>query len=375
MSTESFRYEVVAEDGRARAGRFITPHAVIETPVFMPVGTQATVKTQTPAEIEATGARIILANTYHLMLRPTAELVAQLGGVRRFMRWPHALLTDSGGYQVFSLTGLRSIDDGGVVFRSHLDGSKHALTPERAMEIQGLLGSTIAMVLDECPPGAAERTVIEQAVRRSTLWAKRCLAYARPTEQACFGIVQGGTHLDIRRAHLAELAELPFDGIAMGGFSVGEPIEKMYELLTELGPEMPRARPRYLMGVGKPIDLLRAVGSGIDMFDCVLPTRNARNAQALTWGGRVNLKQARHTADEAPLDARCECPVCKTYSRAYLRHLIRAQEILGLRLVTQHNLSFYAALMRGARAAILEGRYVAYAAEAEARMLAEDEIG
>lgn len=375
MTTEGFRYEVIAEDGPARAGRFITPHAVIETPVFMPVGTQAAVKTLTPDEVEATGARIILANTYHLMLRPTAELVAQLGGVRRFMRWPHALLTDSGGYQAFSLTGLRSIDDGGVVFRSHLDGSKHALTPERAMEIQGLLGSTIAMVLDECPPGAAERTVIEQAVRRSTLWAKRCLAYQRPPEQACFGIVQGGTHLDIRRAHLAELAELPFDGIAMGGFSVGEPIETMYQLLTELGPAMPRERPRYLMGVGKPIDLLRSVGSGIDMFDCVLPTRNARNAQALTWGGRVNLKQARHTTDEAPLDARCECPVCKTYSRAYLRHLIRAQEILGLRLVTQHNLSFYAALMRGARAAILEGRYAAYAAEAEARMLAEDEIG
>jgi len=375
MSTEGFSYEVIAEDGPARAGRFITPHAVIETPVFMPVGTQATVKTQTTEEVAQTGARIILANTYHLMLRPTAELVAQLGGVRRFMAWPHALLTDSGGYQVFSLTGLRSIDDGGVVFRSHLDGSKHALTPERAMEIQGLLGSTIAMVLDECPPGAAERSVIEQAVRRSTAWAKRCLGYARPPEQAVFGIVQGGVHADIRRAHLAELAELPFDGIALGGFSVGEPIETMYSLLDELGPTMPRERPRYLMGVGKPIDLLRAVGSGIDMFDCVLPTRNARNAQALTWGGRVNLKQARHVSDEAPLDARCDCPVCKTYSRAYLRHLIRAQEFLGLRLVTQHNLSFYAALMRGARTAILEHRYAAYAAEAEARMLAEDEIG
>jgi len=375
MSTEGFHYEVIAEDGPARAGRFVTPHAVIETPVFMPVGTQGTVKTQTTEEVAATGARIILANTYHLMLRPTAELVAQLGGIRRFMGWPHALLTDSGGYQVFSLTGLRSIDDGGVVFRSHLDGSKHALTPERAMEIQGLLGSSIAMVLDECPPGAAERSVIEQAVRRSTMWAKRCLAYPRPPEQACFGIVQGGVHADIRRAHLAELAELPFDGIAMGGFSVGEPIETMYSLLSELAPTMPRERPRYLMGVGKPIDLLRSVGSGIDMFDCVLPTRNARNAQALTWGGRVNLKQARHTADEAPLDARCDCPVCKKHSRAYLRHLIRAQEILGIRLVTQHNLSFYAALMRAARTAIIEGRYAAFAAEAEARMLAEDEIG
>jgi len=309
------------------------------------------------------------------MLRPTAELVAQLGGVRRFMGWPHAMLTDSGGYQVFSLTGLRSIDDSGVVFRSHLDGSKHALTPERAMQIQGLLGSTIAMVLDECPPGAAERSVIEQAVRRSTAWAKRCLAHPRPSDQACFGIVQGGTHADIRREHLAQLAELPFDGIAMGGFSVGEPIETMYSLLAELGPQMPAKRPRYLMGVGKPIDLLRAVGSGIDMFDCVLPTRNARNAQALTWGGRVNLKQARHTQDQAPLDARCQCPVCTKYSRAYLRHLVRAQEILGIRLITQHNLSFYAALMRAARVAILEGRYAAFAAEAEAVMLAEDEIG
>jgi queuine tRNA-ribosyltransferase len=373
--TEGFRYELVAQDGDARAGRFITPHAVIETPVFMPVGTQATVKTQTPEEIEATGARIILANTYHLMLRPTPELLAQLGGVRKFMRWPHALLTDSGGYQVFSLTGLRSIDDEGVVFRSHLDGSKHALTPERAMQIQGMYGSTIAMVLDECPPGAAERSVIEQAVRRTTAWARRCLDVARPPEQACFGIVQGGTHLDVRRAHLDEIAALPFDGVAMGGFSVGEPIETMYALLEDLGPAMPRERPRYLMGVGKPVDLLRAVGSGIDMFDCVLPTRNARNAQALTWGGRVNLKQARHIRDEAPLDARCDCPVCTKYSRAYLRHLIRAQEILGLRLVTQHNLSFYAALMRGARAAIIEGRYTAYAAEAEARMSAEDEIG
>jgi len=373
--TEGFRYELIAQDGAARAGRFITPHAVIETPVFMPVGTQATVKTQTPEEIEATGARIILANTYHLMLRPTPELLAQLGGVRKFMRWPHALLTDSGGYQVFSLTGLRSLDDDGVVFRSHLDGSKHALTPERAMQIQGMYGSTIAMVLDECPPGAAERAVIEQAVRRTTAWARRCLHVPRPPEQACFGIVQGGTHLDIRRAHLDEIASLPFDGVAMGGFSVGEPIETMYALLEELGPAMPRERPRYLMGVGKPIDLLRAVGSGIDMFDCVLPTRNARNAQALTWGGRVNLKQARHTRDEAPLDAQCDCPVCAKYSRAYLRHLIRAQEILGLRLITQHNLSFYAALMRGARAAILEGRYAAYAAEAEARMAREDEIG
>jgi queuine tRNA-ribosyltransferase len=375
MVTAGFRYELVAEDGHARAGRLITPHAVIETPVFMPVGTQASVKSQTPEEVAATGARIVLANTYHLMLRPTAELVSQLGGLRRFMAWPHAVLTDSGGYQVFSLTGLRSIDDEGVTFRSHLDGSKHVLSPERAMQIQGLLGSSIAMVLDECPPGGAERDVIERAVDRSSAWAKRCLSCERPVEQACFGIVQGGTFEDIRRAHLEELAALPFDGIALGGFSVGEPIEQMYRLLSTLGPAMPRERPHYLMGVGKPIDLLRAVGSGIDMFDCVLPTRNARNGQALTWGGRVNLKQARHTSDEGPLDAQCECPVCGTYSRAYLRHLVRAGEMLGPRLITQHNLSFYAALMRAARTAIVEGRYASFARDAEARMLEHDEIG
>lgn len=375
MQTEGFRYELVAEDGPARAGRLITPHAVIETPVFMPVGTQASVKSQTAEEVAATGARIVLANTYHLMLRPGSELVAQLGGVRRFMAWPHAVLTDSGGYQVFSLTGLRSINDNGVTFRSHLDGSKHVLTPERAMQVQAQLGSSIAMVLDECPPGGAEREVIERAVNRSTEWAKRCLRCERPAEQACFGIVQGGTFEDIRRAHLQELSALPFDGIALGGFSVGEPIEQMYRLLTVLGPEMPRARPHYLMGVGKPIDLLRAVGSGIDMFDCVLPTRNARNGQALTWGGRVNLKQARHTSDQNPLDARCDCPVCRTYTRAYLRHLVRAGEMLGPRLITQHNLSFYAALMRAARTAILEGRYTEFAREAESRMLEQDEIG
>jgi queuine tRNA-ribosyltransferase len=309
-----------------------------------------------------------------LMLRPTAELVAHMGGLHKFMAWPHAILTDSGGYQVFSLSELREVTDAGVVFRSHLDGSRQALSPERAMEVQALLHSDIAMVLDECPPGGAARDIVAQAITRSTAWAKRCLDYPSPQGQARFGIVQGGVHHDLRMAHLQELAELPFDGIAMGGFSVGEPIETMYELLTTLAPAMPRERPRYLMGVGKPIDLLRSVGSGIDMFDCVLPTRNARNGQALTWTGRVNLKQARHARDEAPLDARCECAVCKTYSRAYLRHLIRAGEMLGGRLLTQHNLSFYAQLMREARKAIFEQRYAQWAREAEACMLDNDEI-
>jgi queuine tRNA-ribosyltransferase len=372
---EGFGFEVLAEDGPARAGLLITPHAAIETPTFMPVGTQATVKSQSPAEVAASGARLILANTYHLMLRPGAELIAELGGVRRFMAWPHALLTDSGGYQVFSLAKLRKLEDGGVVFRSHLDGSKHELTPERAMQVQALLGSDIAMVLDECPAGDAAPKEVEQAMRRTSAWATRCLAAPRPPGQARFGIVQGGTDEALRLSHLAEITAMPFDGIALGGFSVGEPTDDMHRLLALLGPKMPRARPRYLMGVGTPLDLLRAVGAGLDMFDCVLPTRNARNGQALTWGGRVNLKQARHKQDPAPLDARCDCPVCQQYSRAYLRHLFHAGEMLGPRLVTQHNLCFYAALMRQARSAIVERRYAVFAREAEGRMRELDEVG
>jgi len=377
LSTHGFGFELLAEDPdtAARCGRLRTTRGVVETPVFMPVGTQATVKSQSPEEVEATGARLILANTYHLMLRPTAELIAELGGVQRFMAWPHALLTDSGGYQVFSLSGLRKLSDAGVVFRSHLDGQKHELTPERAMQVQGLLGSDIAMVLDECPPGAAPLPEIERALARTSAWAKRCLAVARPEGQACFGIVQGGTQEALRLRHLAELAELPFDGLALGGFSVGEPREDMYRVLSVIGPRMPRDRPRYLMGVGTPVDLLRAIAAGIDMFDCVLPTRNARNGQALTWGGRVNLKQHRHLRDDSPLDARCDCPVCKRYSRAYLRHLTRAGEMLGPRLLTQHNLHFYAALMRAARAAIAERRYAAFALETETRLRELDEVG
>jgi queuine tRNA-ribosyltransferase len=370
-------FEVLAQDAgsAARIGRLRTTRAELETPVFMPVGTQASVKSQTSADVAETGSRLILANTYHLMLRPGAELVDELGGVQRFMAWPHALLTDSGGYQVFSLAKLRKLDDDGVTFRSHIDGSRHVLSPERSMQIQALLRSDIAMVLDECPPGDADRAAVQRAVERTTRWAARCLATSPAAGQARFGIVQGASFLDLRREHLATLASLPFEGMALGGFSVGEPIEIMYELVGQLGPDMPRDRPRYLMGVGKPIDLLRAIGAGIDMFDCVLPTRNARNAQALTWNGRVNLKQARHRSDAAPLDAQCECPVCTTYSRAYLRHLFASREMLGPRLVTQHNLHFYQALTRGARSAIREGRYSAFARDAEQRMLELDEIG
>jgi queuine tRNA-ribosyltransferase len=369
-------FEVLANDSgsAARVGRLRLAQADLETPVFMPVGTQASVKSQTPADVIETGSQLILANTYHLMLRPSAELVHELGGVQRFMAWPHAILTDSGGYQVFSLASMRKLDDTGVVFRSHIDGSPQALSPERSMEVQRLLGSDIAMVLDECPPGDADRATVQRAVDRTSRWAERCLVSERAPGQARFGIVQGGSYLDMRLAHLQTIASMPFEGLALGGFSVGEAMSVTYQLLTELGPRMPSERPRYLMGVGKPIDLLRAIGCGIDMFDCVLPTRNARNGQALTWNGRVNLKQSRHRRDQNPVDPECACPVCRTFSRAYLRHLFSAGEMLGPRLITQHNLHFYQDLTRAARQAIREGRYTTWATEAEARMQAMDEI-
>jgi queuine tRNA-ribosyltransferase len=290
------------------------------------------------------------------------------------MGWPHAMLTDSGGYQVFSLAELRKIDDEGVTFRSHLDGTRMRMTPEESMRVQRLLRSDVAMVLDVCPPGNAAREQILEAMRITTRWADRCLA-AEPYEaQARFGIVQGGAFEDLRVAHLEEIASRAFDGVAMGGFSVGEPVARMYELLDVLGPRMPRDKPRYLMGVGTPIDLLVAIGTGIDLFDCVLPTRNARNAQALTWHGRVNFKQSRHTADESPLDAECACPVCAKYSRAYIRHLFKAKEMLGGRLLTQHNLHFYGELTRRAREHIEAGDYERWSRAAIARMRAEDEV-
>ncbi len=375
LVTEGFYFAEVARDGEARSCVLDTPRARIETPVFMPVGTQASVKSQTPDEVAATGARIILANTYHLWLRPGAERVHKLGGVQKFMGWPHAQLTDSGGYQVFSLADLRKIDDDGVSFRSHLDGARKLLTPEESMRVQGLLGSDIAMVLDECPPGGAPRPDIERAMKRTVAWAKRSLAYPSPAGQARFGIVQGGTHVDLRLAHLADIAALDVDGVALGGFSVGEPIPEMYRALAEVAPQMPRNKPRYLMGVGTPYDLLAAIGSGIDMFDCVLPTRNGRNGQALTFSGRVNIRQARHTEDERALEEGCACPVCTKYSRAYLRHLFNAEEMLGPRLLTQHNLWFYGELTRRARGAIREGRYRAFADATVARMREGDEVG
>lgn len=380
MRTEGFSYREIARDGNARRGLFETPRALVETPVFMPVGTLATVKSQSPDEVAATGAKLILANTYHLWLRPGPEIVGELGGVQRFMGWPHALLTDSGGFQVFSLADLRTIDDDGVSFKSHLDGRPLRLSPEESMRIQALLGSDIAMAFDECPPGGGERAVIERAMRRTTAWARRCLLAPWREGQARFGIVQGATHVDLRLAHLEEIAGMQaggreFDGIALGGFSVGEPIPDMWAALSEIVPRMPVDRPRYLMGVGTPYDLLHAMGCGIDLFDCVMPTRNARNGQALTWSGRVNLKQARHKRDDSALDRDCDCPVCTRYSRAYLHHLVRAGEMLGARLLTEHNLWFYGALTRRGREQIAAGSYHAWAKQVEAHMREHDEVG
>jgi queuine tRNA-ribosyltransferase len=380
VRTEGFSFVETARDGDARCGTFTTPRAVVETPAFMPVGTLATVKSQSPEELESTGARLILANTYHLWLRPGAEIVDRLGGVQKFQAWPHAVLTDSGGFQVFSLAELRTIDDEGVSFKSHLDGRPLRLTPEESMRIQALLGSDVAMAFDECPPGGGDRATIERAIRRTTSWARRCLRAPWREGQARFGIVQGATHVDLRLAHLDEIAGMEeggrgFDGIALGGLSVGEPIPEMWRALSDVAPRMPADRPRYLMGVGTPYDLLHAIGAGIDLFDCVLPTRNARNAQALGWSGRVNLKQARHKADESPLDPDCDCPVCARHSRAYVHHLVRANEMLGARLLTQHNLWFYGSLTRRAREHVRAGDYATWAAGAAAKMRERDEVG
>ena len=371
--TPGFAFRVAATEGLARRGVLSTPHGDVETPTFMPVGTQGGVKTLTPGEVAATGARIVLGNTYHLMLRPGAEVVARLGGLRAFSRWPHAMLTDSGGFQAFSLSvggpSLASGSEEGFTFTSHLDGSKHRLTPEDAVRVQGLLGADIQMQLDVCPPGQSERAVVEQAVARTSRWAKRALATPRPEGQALFGIVQGACFVDLRRAHADELRELPFDGLALGGFSVGEPVARMHEALPEVAPYLDPERPRYLMGVGTPRDLVIAMGAGVDMFDCVLPTRNARNGQALTRFGRVVVKHARWKEDPRPIDEACACPCCAGgYSRAYLRHLYLAGEILALRLLSLHNLHWYAELTAAARAAISSGAFGTWAASTLARM-------
>jgi queuine tRNA-ribosyltransferase len=363
-----FRFELSAMDGKARAGVIHTPRGTIRTPAFMPVGTAATVKAMLPESVRETGADILLANTYHLMLRPGAERIADLGGLHQFMNWRRPILTDSGGFQVMSLAGLRKIGEEGVRFRSHIDGHAEFLSPERAMEIQRLLGSDIQMVFDECPALPATHEAIEKSMALSMRWAARSkAAFGEQPGKACFGIVQGGTYPDLRRRSAEMLREIGFDGYALGGLAVGEPQAQMFDTLDGAMPHLPGERPRYLMGVGKPDDIVGAVLRGIDMFDCVLPTRSGRNGQAFTWDGPLNLKNARHAGDPAPLDPACRCPACRGYSRAYLHHAVKAGEIIAAMLLTWHNLQFYQDLMAGMRRAISEGVFAAYAADFVAR--------
>lgn len=351
------QFEVVARSGHARLGRLRTAHGDVETPAFMPVGTAGTVKALHPQEVAATGAKLLIANTYHLWLRPGAELVAELGGLHQFMRWPHAIATDSGGFQAFSLAQRVRVDEDGFEFSSHIDGSRRRLTPEESMRVQGLLGSDIALQLDICPPAGVSRQDLVRAIERTTRWAERCLA-ARAKDQALFGIIQGGTDIELRERHVRELSALPLDGLALGGFSVGESPDSMHDAIARIVPGMDASRPRYLMGVGTPGDLVRAMAAGVDLFDCVLPTRNARNGQAFVSGGRLTVKNARFRSDARPLDPTCSCPVCSGgFTRAYLRHLYMAGEILGHRLLSLHNIHHYASLMASARKAILEGQF------------------
>ena len=346
-------------DGKARAGKIETPRGSIHTPIFMPVGTLGTVKAMTPEELKDIGAEIILGNTYHLHLRPSDSLVAKLGGLHRFMNWDRPILTDSGGFQVFSLAKLHKRSEEGVRFQSHLDGSSFWLTPEISIGIQENLGSDIMMVFDECPELPASREKLQESLELTTRWARRCKE-AQKTDQALFGIVQGGGERELRRHSLVQMTEIGFDGYALGGLSVGESKEEMYYVLDHVAHEMPAATPRYLMGVGEPEDLLAGIEAGIDMFDCVMPTRNARNGNLFTSEGKVTIKQAKYREDERPLDPNCNCNTCQHYSRAYLRHLYQCNEILAMRLNTLHNLHFYLQLMRDSRDAILAGSFSAF---------------
>lgn len=348
----------------ARRGRFVTPHGEVDTPVFMPVGTQATVKTLSPDDLYDLGAEIILANTYHLFLRPGHELIRDMGGLHRFMSWSRPILTDSGGFQVFSLAELCKITEDGVRFQSHIDGgAKHFITPEDAVAIQEALGADIIMAFDECTPYPATRDYAAQSLERTLRWARRCAAARRNPGQALFGILQGGMYPELRHRAAMELVEIGFDGYAIGGLSVGETKPMMYEMIDASVPHLPKDRPRYLMGVGTPQDLLEAVDRGIDMFDCVMPTRNARNGTFFTSFGKVVIRNSRYERDPDPIDPACGCYTCRNFSRAYLRHLFNAGEVLGLRLGTIHNLAFYLGLMRGIRKSIEHNRFSVFKKE------------
>lgn len=371
-SPRRVQFTEVAKDSttHARAGLLQTPHGLIHTPIFMPVGTAGTVKGILPRDVQEIGAEIILGNTYHLWIRPGMDTLRKAGGLRPWMKWPGPLLTDSGGFQVFSLSELRKISEEGVKFQSHLDGASLFMSPEVSIEIQEAIASTIMMVLDICPALPAERHTLEDAVAQSTRWAARCLKVRKPESGALFAIVQGGTEVDLRRRHIEELAAMQerdaqgqlqdFDGLALGGFSVGEAPEKMHEALEHIAPYMPPDRPRYLMGVGRPEDLLVGVASGIDMFDCVMPTRNGRNGHLFTSRGVVRIKNARYAQDFTALDTECRCYTCQNFTKSYLRHLFQSGEILGPVLGTLHNLNFYLELMRQARQAILDARFSSF---------------
>ncbi|WP_155876037.1 tRNA guanosine(34) transglycosylase Tgt [Desulfuromonas sp. AOP6] len=370
-----FKFDLLHTDPHsgARRGRVHTRRGIIETPVFMPVGTQATVKAMFPESLMEVGAQIILANTYHLFLRPGHELVKRLGGLHAFMHWDKPILTDSGGFQVFSLGDLRKITEEGVRFQSHLDGSSHVLTPESSISVQHALGSDIIMAFDECIPYPASREYVQESTDRSSRWAQRCKEAHDPTDgSALFGIVQGGMYPDLRRKSAEDLMEIDFHGYAVGGLSVGEEAELMYDMMTQTLPLLPEDRPRYVMGVGTPENLIEGVDRGVDMFDCVMPTRNARNGVLFTSFGKVSIKQARYIDDPSPVDPECDCYVCRNYSRAYLRHLYQSGEILSSMLNTYHNVTYYLKLMEGARQAIASGTYQNYKKEFYRRRQSND---
>jgi queuine tRNA-ribosyltransferase len=370
-----FSFSVLAREGRARAGRLATPHGEVETPAFMPVGTAGAVKAALHRDLRELGAAILLANTYHLMLRPGDALVAELGGLHGFTGWERPFLTDSGGYQVFSLASLRRIGEEGVRFQSHIDGTSHLLTPERSMEIQINLGADIAMAFDECPPADAPREAVAEATERTTRWARRCREAHRRDDQWLFGIVQGGVHPDLRERSARELIALDLPGYAVGGLSVGEPREARDRVLDDLEPILPGGRPRYLMGVGTPEDIIEAVARGVDMFDCVLPTRNARNGQLFTRHGRLSIRNARFRDDPRPPDPECPCPTCRTASRAYLRHLHLSGEMTAASLMTIHNLFFYLDTMEALRQSIRLCRFEEYRRETLRRLAASERDG
>lgn len=363
-NTTDFSFHLLGRDGAARTGEVRMPRGVIRTPAFMPVGTAATVKGMYPEQVKALGADVVLGNTYHLMLRPGAERVARLGGLHRFMNWPHPILTDSGGFQVMSLANLRKLTEEGVTFQSHIDGSKHVLSPERSVEIQNLLGSDIVMQLDECVSLPCEDKVAEKAMHLSLRWAERCKkAFGDPTGRALFGIVQGGAVPALRVESARELAAMDLKGYAIGGLAVGEPQDVMLAMIETVEPHLPQEKPRYLMGVGTPDDIVEAVRRGVDMFDCVMPTRAGRHGQIFTRFGRMNLKNAKHAEDVRPVDPQSSCPAANTYSRAYLHHLVKAEEMLGKMLLTWVNLAYYQELMAGLRVAIAGGRLEDFIAE------------